>query len=352
MGVPPQRLDIRDRSFRGTVHAAEHGHLWANRGRTLFRRTLDDTKAQGWRPWLTMPLALPRDLFARPRLAERASRADQCVIQPVGPERALVLRAGRAYRVTSDGATALGPIQGDCPLKASVALLPDGSCLFGEYFRNAERGPVHIWRVSPDLAQLELAHRFDAGTVRHVHGVYRDPHVPGAQWITTGDADGECFLWRTDDELRTLERIGDGTQKFRAVFLFFTPDHLIWFTDSNLEQNFMMSMDRRAGTVHRHQPMDSSVWYGVHTLDGVSLCATTIEQGPGVLSASATIHASTDGFTWTAVRRFRKDPWRPMGLFKYGIISFASGQLRSDSVWISGEALWNLDGVSAECSIL
>lgn len=301
--------------------------------------------------WAELPFALPRDLFGRPRLAERAMRADQCVVQPIHEDLALVVRARTVYRVTSGGPLALGRIRGDCPLRSSIAVLDDGSCVFGEYFLNPERLPVRVWRVTSGLANLEQAHVFPAGSIRHVHSIQTDPFAAGKLWLTTGDRDGECYFWCSDQRLQQLERIGSGTQRFRAVNLFFTEGELLWFTDSEREQNFLMSMDRKTGLATQHRPVESSVWYGRRTIDGVYLAATTVESGPGVLTREATVYASRNGFDWSPVRRFRKDPWRPMKLFKYGVISFANGAVSSDRLWINGEGLWNLDGMSAECSL-
>jgi hypothetical protein len=342
------RLEILDRGFRGIVHSVAHGAAWASQGRRIVRRRHG---AAGWEPFATLPVALPRDALRWTRLLERASRADQCVVHPVEDDLALVVRASTVWRVRAGEAAPLGVVQGDCPLKASVAVAPDGSHVFGEYFLNPERVAVRVWRAAPDLSGVEPAHEFAAGEIRHVHGVQEDPYAPGTLWVTTGDRDGECYLWRSDDNLRTLERVGDGTQLCRAVSLHFTADHVVWFTDSNLVQNWRMTLDRRTGRIERHEPVESSVWYGARTADGTYLAATTVEVGPGVRTSEATVLVSADGHDWRPLRRFRKDPWRPAGVFKYGVLSFAAGPLARDGVWISGEGLWQLDGLAAECAL-
>jgi hypothetical protein len=343
------RLEVIDRRFRGIVHGRRDGALWATRGRTVLR--LRDG-AQEWLPVVELPRAWPRDLLSGPRALERASRADQAVLYPLSSESAFVVRAGTMFVVDKQGVKTIGIIQGDCPLKSSIAVAGNGSLLFGEYFQNRARRPVHIWRVVPEAGNAEIAWTFPAGRIRHVHGVFRDSQDDGVVWVTTGDENGECYLWRSDDDLQTLTPVGDGSQSCRVVTPFFTPTHLVWFTDSHSEQNYRMTLDRRTLKLERHEPMESSVWYGTVTTDGMFFAATAVEQGAGVQTEYATILFSSDGFRWRALRRFRKDPWRPRGIFKFGVISFATGCAAKDELWISGEALWHLDGRSAVCRLI
>jgi hypothetical protein len=111
-------------------------------------------------------------------------------------------------------------IQGDSVLHGGICEDQEGWTYFGEYFMNPARGEVHIFRLDPALKTWEIAHTFQAGEVRHVHGIYRDPYDTQALWITSGDAMGECYLYRTRDRFTTVERIGEGTQLWRAVRLF------------------------------------------------------------------------------------------------------------------------------------
>jgi hypothetical protein len=46
------------------------------------------------------------------------------------------------------------------------------------------------------------------------------------------------------------------------------------------------------------------------------------------------------------VYEFKKDPWKPLQLFKYGVISCPSGEMSNESIYMSGEGLVGLDGVS------
>jgi len=188
-------------------------------------------------------------------------------------------------------------------------------------------------------------------SVRHVHGIYEDPLHRGNFWVTVGDFEGECYLLKTCNYFKTLERYGDGSQIWRAVNLFFTQDHINWLTDSNLEQNHACRMHRTSHRLEIGQTIDASVWYGCTTIEDVHIAFTTIEQGPAIMSNTSTVLASRDAFNWEKVYGFKKDFWRPVKLFKYGVISCPSGPLSINNFYISGEGLVGLDGSSMQVKI-
>jgi hypothetical protein len=227
----------------------------------------------------------------------------------------------------------------------------DGCTYFGEYFMNPERAPVRIWKIDPELKRAEVAHEFAAREVRHVHGVHRDPYDREAFWVTVGDFAGECFILQTRDRFKTLKQFGDGSQRWRAVALYFTESHVSWLTDSHIEQNYACRMDRSTGALEIGQPIDCPGWYGATTAQGLSIGFTTVETGPGVKRMQSSVLVAEDGFHWRELMTFEKDRYRPMELFKYGVVSCASGELSNHCFWISGEGLVGLDGASMRLEI-
>lgn len=350
MSSPGPRLAILERPPGLTLahHVDDDGALWATAGRRI-RRWHNGAAREVAR----FPLALPRDFFAAPRPAARAARADKANLYRNRRGVVVAVRAGRVYAVRAGASLQpLFRLQGDSVLHGGLAEDAQGWTVFGEYFLNPQRGPVRIWRVGPDGQAFELAHEFPAAQVRHVHGVYRDPFDPAALWVTVGDAQGECFVLRTRDRFRSLEWFGDGGQTWRAVRLFFTPDHVAWLTDSPAEQNHACRMRRRDGGLETGQPVDGPAWYGAQTEDGLFVGLTTVEPGSAVLRAQAQVLVSRDAFTWHTAHAFHKDAWRPLRLFKYGVIHAPSGRMRSDSLWLSGEGLRGLDGACLRVHIV
>jgi hypothetical protein len=328
-------------------HVQRDGSVWGSRGRTVL------CKRNGvWRPVARFPVSMPRDLFGWNRPMARASRADKCNVYVNSRGRMLGIRAHAVYSLEPDGSLVRrAEIQGDCVLHRGICEDWDGWTYFGEYFRNPQRAPVRIWRFSPELHHHEIAHEFPAGSIRHVHCVLSDPYDDDALWVTVGDYSGECYVLRTRDRFGHLERFGDGSQTWRAVVLFFTPDYVAWLTDSHLDQNHACRMDRRTGTLDVGCPIPCSTWYGTTTTDGMHVAFTTVERGPAIHRSESLVLVSDDAFRWHEVGSFRKDAWRPRKLFKFGVINCPSGPMPSGRIYISGEGLVGFDGLSLRIGV-
>ena len=338
---------IRERYPRITIihHRCADGSLWATAKRRIMVK-----RDQGWQPAGTFPRSYPRDLFDWSRPTARAMRADKCNLYVNRLGSVLGIRGGWVYALREGVLTPLFQINGDSVLHRSFAEDEQGNIYFGEYFMNPERVPVKIWRVSPDLTQWEAACELPG--VRHVHGVYVDPYTPGTLWAAVGDFKGECYLARSEDGFRSLQLYGDGSQIWRAVNLFFTESSVNWLTDSNLELNHACRMQRASGMLEIGQEIDCSAWYGCTTREGLHVAFTTVEQGPGILGNTSSVLVSRDAFHWEAIAQFKKDFWRPVKVFKYGVISCPSGTLSMDELYLSGEGLVGLDGCSLRAAIL
>jgi hypothetical protein len=331
---------VLDLDFSGftLVHHLDSSLALTSKGRTVCAHV-----AGGIARRVRLPFQFPRDLAFGFRILERLLRADKCLVVPHAGS-VIIIRGGHVYRWCKE-LKMLGKIQGDCPLHASSCIGSSGALYFGEYFMNPERGPVKILKLEPGADQIFAAHVFPAGQIRHVHGIYKDPYHQGRLWVTVGDNDGECYLHWTDDEFVTLNRVGDGSQQWRAVGLVFTSEKVIWGTDSPHQPNYFVSLDRHSGRLELGQPVDGTVWYAGTTSDGVFFASSSVEKGPGVTTDQARVYLSRDGVRWESRATFTKDAL-PMPLFKWGTISFPSGSFPSNRIWISGEALCRLDGVS------
>ncbi len=342
-----KNFEITEKITKATIihHLDDKGGMWATYGRNVLYRM-----GKSWQPFAMFPFSYPRDLFAFSRPTARAMRSDKCNIYSNRFGKTLGIRGGWVYKIERDRADPIFQIQGDCVLHRSISEDIEGNFYFGEYFMNPERQPVHIWRVSYDLRQWQVAHEFDK--VRHVHGVFRDPNADNVFWISVGDFKDECFILRTDDCFKSFTQFGNGSQIWRAVNLFFTEDHVCWLTDSNLESNFACRMSRKTGEMETGQYQDSSTWYGCTISDGTYLAFTTIERGPAIKSDESSVLMSDDAFHWKKIFGFKKDFWKPVQVFKYGVISCPSGVMNADGIYLSGEGLVGLDGISIKARLV
>lgn len=346
-GAATQRLRVlRREPGLAIVHHADEGGTWATRGRDVLHQP---SSAAPFRSVARLPRSR-LDPLLRSRLASRALRIDRCNVRPAADGRLLAIRGGRVYRIEDGECEVLCTIQGDCLMNRAIAEGSDGSLYFGEYFTNPERRPARIWRIARDLRAAEVAFEFERPRVRHVHGVHADPDVPGRLWATTGDFADECFFFFSDDGFRSVERVGDGSQTFRAVSLVFEPERIVWLTDSHLEQNRIVSLERKSGELRFHGELPSSTWYTARTSDGVLLATTTVEPGAAIHTRRARLLYSTDGVAWREALSFAKDRL-PMRFFKFGSLALPSGSFSSQAFWISGEGLTGLDGASWLCAL-
>lgn len=342
-------VQIREKYPDMTIlhHLDEEQRLWGTSGRDIWVRT-----GQTWKRWAKFPFHSPRDFFGFSRPTARAFRADKCNLYVNRFGNGLGIRAGTVYHVREGSdPVPLFSIQGDCVLHGSLAEDDQGNVYFGEYFMNSTRQQVRIWKVAPQMDSWEAAYTFPAATIRHIHGVYRDPFEKETYWVTVGDFSGECYLLCTRDHFKTFTRYGDGTQTWRAVRLFFSEDHINWITDSNLERNSACRMQRTNGKLETGMPIANSGWYGTTTSEGLHVAFTTVEKGPGITSPYSQILISRDAFNWQAVHQFKKDFLRPVQVFKYGVISCPSGVMSRHDLYISGEGLVGLDGRSMRIDI-
>ena len=110
-------------------------------------------------------------------------------------------------------------------------------------------------------------------------------------------------------------------------------------------------MHRATGVLERGQTIPCSAWYGTQTREGLCIAFTTVEPGPAISRSESSILVSRDAFHWEEACCFRKDAYRPMRVFKYGVISCPSGEMSASDFWISGEGLVGLDGCTKRLCI-
>ncbi len=332
------------------VHHADARGIWATRGRHVLSA---EALGAPWRARGSFPRDPLIDTFGIGRLPRRLLRADKCNLVPTSSGALLGIRQGKVYRMPGQpgqNAEPLFGIRGDSIMSRAIAEDADGFLYFGEYFTNPERVPVRILCVAPDLSSHRVAYEFDKPRPRHIHGVHADPFMPGRIWVTMGDFEHECYLAYTDDRFETMRFLGDGTQLWRMVGVLFQEERLCWLTDTHIEQNHIVSMDRTTEKIRLHGTRTASSWYAVECTDGRYLATTTVEPGPGIHTNEVHLLASEDGLDWTEVATFTKDPY-PMRGFGFGSLWLPSGAYSSEDFWLSGEGVRGLDCHSQRCSI-
>ena len=118
--------------------------------------------------------------------------------------------------------------------------------------------------------------------------------------------------------------------------------------DSNISQNHACRMPRDTGQIEVGQKINAPGWYGTQTKEGDFISFTTVEPGPGIFTNNSSILFSKDAYHWEPIHSFKKDIWKPMKVFKYGVIFCPSGKMSSKEIYLSGEGLIGLDGKSIQ----
>jgi hypothetical protein len=311
-----------DGMIRGRVVYVSGEKMLAARGFRIF-----ESKAGGaaWKQTAVLPVSIHDKAAMSFRLPCRLLRNGVHHIA-VGNSSAFIVVNRDIYRMQNGVIKELGPLHGSRPLALCAA---NSSFYYGEYRSNPERSSVHVWKLKEGQEKWQPAWRFEG--IRHVHGVFHDPYE-NALWVTTGDLDHEAGIWRTDDDFATLQKAAGGSQRFRAIQLLFTREHVYFGSDAPDDQNYIFRMAREGNNVEKIAAVGSSVFHGCKVGDHLFF-STAVEPSRVNTTRHAEVWGSADGDNWHVVRRFKKDIW-PMKYFQYGQVLFPAGPGDGENLWM------------------
>lgn len=217
----------------------------------------------------------------------------------------------------------------------------DDTIYWGEYFNNHKKDPVRIFQSKDNGNTWSVAYTFQKGEIEHIHGIFQDPYN-GRLWVATGDDDASCIFGYTNDGFKTFVREYSGSQQYRVCVPLFTPEEIVFATDSQYEQNVIRSINRTTGEVKDWQKIQGSGIYAVQN-DKLMLVSTTVEPSTVNTDQSSHLWYSWDGHNWKELVSFKKD-CLPKTYFQFGSIRFPQYEGESDYVVFHGRAVKRLDG--------
>jgi len=227
-------------------------------------------------------------------------------------------------------------------LHNSIAVTNRG-IFFGEYGPNNKRGKIPVWRSSNDGRNWKIIYNFPRNSIKHVHGIYKDP-FENSLWITTGDFENECFIFKVPKKnFKKIIKYGDGSQEWRAVSLLFKRKYVIWGMDSPLQTSALKIFNKKTKQLKTGQSFPGPIWYSKVFTDQSAVLQTSVEIGPGVKSNYSCLFYSKDLIHWNQFYKFKKDIF-PKKLFKFGVIAFSEGQQNAKYFLFSAEGLKSIDG--------
>ena len=151
---------------------------------------------------------------------------------------------------------------------------------FGEYFNNPERTNIKIFGFNNISKSWVTSYEFNPGQIRHVHALQRDPYTDRL-WVCVGDEDSEPMIGWSDDNYRSINPIGHGSQIWRTCQLVFTEDAVLWGTDTGSEDLAgIYRWDKKSSELKKVYDTQGAVFFSVRLANGTIVMSTDREGFP------------------------------------------------------------------------
>lgn len=340
---PEVSLDVRVARAGRALLLQPDGAVYASRHYGIYR-TRD--AGQTWERVTALPCPAARRLAQASRLACRVLRHEVRALNVLS-NGALVAsnRQGVFYGRAGDPVMARSAIDEAAQPVAppmTITVGPNDRILWGEYDSHRAHGkPVRLYVSQDGGKSYRVAHVFEGGSLLHVHNLIYDPAL-SHYWVLTGDHEHEPGIGRLSADLRDFEWVHKGEQRFRAVEMFDFGDRMVYATDTEVEPNGLMSLDKATGRLERLREFEGSCIYACR-FGGLYALTTTVERSRVNHCAQSGLWLSRDGERWRSAFAASKDRWHGT-YFQYGSLVLPRGAGGSETIMFSGQALKGIDG--------
>lgn len=335
-------FDYRHLGDYRILHIESGGRLWAARGYSVY---YSDNLGQD----LVLAARFPAPLFhaqatvSRPLL--RLLRAEILGAMPLSDGSLLAVAYGRLLRAGA-GERLLSTVLARPGKTMKLVVTPDGMIYAGEYFHNADRAPVNIFRSRDSGLTWELAYQFPAGAIRHVHALAVDAHRDGLL-VLTGDTDHESKVLSATRDFASVQVLAEGSQRTRAMGIVPTSRGYYLPTDTPFQQNYVQLLSRE-GLLQPLCPIAGSC-LAVGTAGNWSLFGTAVEPSTVNKDPCATLYGTPDGVQWFVISRWRADRWSgarslQATLFQMARVILPSGDNRTGYLFATTMGTAGTDG--------
>ncbi|HLP30826.1 MAG TPA: hypothetical protein VK150_05655 [Geothrix sp.] len=219
-----------------------------------------------------------------------------------------------------------------------ITLSADGQrVLFGEYGgAEMDQVPVRVYLSEDGGRRFEPFHAFPKGDIHHIHNVVVDPYADH-YWVLAGDHGRTPGIAALSRDGRHLDWLDRGHQMVRAVSVLPRPDCLLYGSDSEVEPNHLIRLDKKTARCERLQPVEGSSLYAAD-VGGMAVISTSVEASAVNTARHCSLYGSRDDATWTRLVSFEKDFWSP--LLQFGLVVLPVVQEPNLAHWMfSGQAL-------------
>jgi len=219
----------------------------------------------------------------------------------------------------------------------------NGRIFWGEYWSDdVHPKPIRLF-VSEDKGKTyEPVLGFNAREILHIHSVVEDVY-DNCYWLFTGDHDNEPGIARLSKDLKSMDWLVRGQQKYRAVNAFVFKDTLVYGTDSEVDYNGIYAISKSSGRLEKLSDTPGSTLFTGRFGKWFAL-STGVEYFRKFKQDKATLWLSKDGFSWQQVFEATKDIWSKK-YFQFGGIVLPAGNWNRNEIVFSGRAVKQIDNV-------
>ena len=314
-----------------------------------------------------LPSSSKNRIFQKIRILERLLRLEPRIAIPLNSEEILLSYQGSLYRINciSNKVTKDHKLRRNMNNPLSFCVNGD-TVLYGEYFTNDQREEVSIYqRVNNEWAKV---FSFNAGEVLHIHQLVFDK-FRNCYWIQTGDSDSESGIWQADLAFEHVKPVFRGKQMFRSCFLTPMKNHLVYATDTPLEQNYIYVIEEISpglwGKPQVVSELPGPCIFGKIIDDSRIAIATSVEPdprlsmfryritnklGPGVKDQYSHIFIGSPLIGFKEIFKGKKDVF-PMNLFQFGNYQFPYIN-DSEYLYVTGQSIKGQDGRTCAIEIV
>ncbi|MDA9136417.1 hypothetical protein N9J71_05115, partial [Ascidiaceihabitans sp.] len=273
--------------------AVTASRVFLSKGRKIY---VSDHDLQNIRYFARIPFRRRRDVFAGLRAVDRVLRLSINTMIAVSDRVGYLNVGADIWRVDLQNGSVT--LDFDIPhgRKAlTLTVLPnfkgnETTIVFGDYFPNGsgpmlgqgKKGPktgqVHIWMRTHDdevstAPQWQLLDKFDDNTVDHIHAIVSAPDGSDI-FALVGDIGENVGFWKWNQDQNNFQPHRVGKQIYRSTWAAVRKGHLIYATDTQLEQNFLILLRDGQSRVEMIAQIEGSSIYASPVKGGVLFSST------------------------------------------------------------------------------
>jgi hypothetical protein len=310
----PVKYKIAGGTGGRALFIAAGGRCYISRRYQIFR---SDDWGQSWQLDCRVPASGWKSYASLASLGARLLRYYIGALQVLGDgSRVAVARDGlyRAGPGESQMTRTFKVTRGSRPLHLGA----DGTrLLFGEYGDGYEKTEVLVYVSEDSGRSWDVAYRFPAGDIRHVHNIVHDPWN-NHYWIMVGDFGHQPGIGALSKDLRNIDWVVRGNQESRVVSPIVNEDNLVYGMDSDYAENFIVRLDKQSGKMTKLLKIEGSSLYSAR-FGSTSVISTCVEKNPACPSRECSLYLSRDGDAWNRIETHQKD-WYNYILFQFGTL--------------------------------